>query len=83
MKLKQETVEKVYDSEAALLLIDDLVWELVNKPNDDKVKQILHALKSYCDAAYDEVSGEKAEREKQADFEHIDYVASVHHAAAA
>lgn len=83
MSIKQETVEKVYDSASALLLIDDLVWELVNKPNDDKIKQILHALKSHADAAYDEVSGEKSERQTQAAREFADYVASVHHAAAA
>ena len=80
MSIKQEVVEKVYDNNAALLLIDELVWALANNAD---TSAILTSLKTHADAAYDEVSGEKSEREKQADFEHIDYVASVHHAAAA
>ena len=83
MSLKQEVVERVYDNNAALLLIDSLVWALVNEPNDEEVKQILEALKSHADDAYDELSGEKSKREQQAQAEHDDYVASVHHAATA
>lgn len=81
MSLKQEVIERVYDSNAALLLIDSLVWSLLNKPSDNEVKEIIAALKSHADAAYDELSGEKSKREKQAAFEHQDYVSSVMHAA--
>ncbi len=60
MSLKQEVVERVYDNNAALLLIDSLVWALVNKPNDEEVKQILEALKSHADSIFDELDGTTA-----------------------
>jgi len=80
MSIKQEVVEKVYDNNAALLLIDELVWALANNADTGA---ILTSLKSHADAVYDEVSGEKSERQYQDDIEYRSYVADVHHAAAA
>jgi len=80
MSIKQEVVEKVYDNNAALLLIDELVWALANNQNTG---DILVSLKSHADSVYAELNGEQAEASAKAEAEHLDYVASVHHAAAA
>lgn len=80
MSIKQEVVEKVYDNNAALLLIDELVWALANNQNTG---DILVSLKSHADSVYAELSSEQAEADAKAEAEYQDYVASVHHAAAA
>ncbi len=79
MSIKQEVVEKVYDNNAALLLIDELVWALANNADTSK---ILTALKSHADSVYVELSDDQAEADAKAEAEYLDYVASVHHAAA-
>lgn len=60
MSIKQELIEKVVESDAATLLIDSLIWELVGKPNKEKVEQILAALKSHADSIFDELDGTTA-----------------------
>lgn len=80
MSIKQEVVEKVYDNNAALLLIDELVWALANNAD---TSAILTSLKSHADAAHSELNGDQAEADAKAEAEYLDYVASVHHAAAA
>ena len=74
---KTELSEITCDGEGFELMADLIMALAEGTPTAD----ILKSLKVLAVDKYYELSGEKAEEEAQAEFEHQDFVASVHHAA--
>ena len=76
----QEISDALFTDKANTDALDGLLLALAEGKNN-KVSKFLSVLTLAASNAYYELSGEKAEEEAQAEFEHQDYVASVNHAA--
>ena len=76
----QEISDEIFSDKANTDAIDGLLLALAEGKNN-KVSKCLSILTLAASNAFYELSGEKEEDEAQAEFEHQDFVASVHHAA--
>ena len=76
----QEISDEIFSDKANTDAIDGLLRALAEGKNN-KVSKFLSILTLAASNAFYELSGEKEEDEAQAEFEHQDFVASVHHAA--
>ena len=76
----QEISDEIFSDKANTDAIDGLLLALAEGKNN-KVSKFLSILTLAASNAFYELSGEKEEDEAQAEFEHQDFVASVHHAA--
>lgn len=79
---KKELAEMLCDDGPAFDAMQDLLMALAEGKAIHELHAI-HRLESLAKARYRELSGESADDEPLAQREYNDYVASVHHAAAA
>lgn len=80
---KQELGEAICLLDEGYKHFEDLIYALASRTDETGVKVALVNLKRLADAAYYELSGEKAADEWLEGVEYDDFVASVLHAAAA
>ena len=76
----QEISDAIFTDKANTDALDGLLLAIAEGKNN-KVSKFLSILTLAASNAFYELSGEEAEDEAQAEFEHQDFVASVNHAA--